>query len=308
MVHGPHAGRGGRRAVLDPRRADGLRLQRDTDGTYVRRRFTLTREFQLRNELPNIAAWLANPDLGDPRHRSAALSLSYLALRSPAGRFLATDAHRLSRTGALVPGTPYPQSRPGPLRGHLQNLGADPRAAAAFLLSFGAQRFLVRGRRAPGFFAFSASNTYPLQFHGEHLPLRESRVRLSRSQDALGAPRLDIDLRFADADVDGVVRAHQHWDDHLRRTGTGRLQYRHEDVAGAVRHQLGGGFHQIGTTRMSARAEDGVVDGDLGVHGYPDLHVASSSSFVTSGQANPTLTVVAFAVRLSDHLRRVLRA
>ena len=69
---------------------------------------------------------------------------------------------------------------------------------------------------------------------------------------------------------------------------------------------MGGGFHQAGTTRMSAPA-DGVVDQNLAVHGVPNVYVASSSTFVTSGQANSTFMIVAFAVRLADRLARQLR-
>jgi choline dehydrogenase-like flavoprotein len=57
---------------------------------------------------------------------------------------------------------------------------------------------------------------------------------------------------------------------------------------------------------MSARAADGVVDRDLAVHGVPMLHIASSSTFPTSSQANPTFTIVLFAARLAEHLRREL--
>ena len=46
----------------------------------------------------------------------------------------------------------------------------------------------------------------------------------------------------------------------------------------------------------------GVVDADCRVHGIDNLYVAGSSVFPTSGAANPTLTIVALALRLADHL------
>jgi choline dehydrogenase-like flavoprotein len=49
----------------------------------------------------------------------------------------------------------------------------------------------------------------------------------------------------------------------------------------------------------------GVVDADCQVHGVPGLYVAGSSVFTTSGYANPTLTIVALALRLADHLEGV---
>jgi choline dehydrogenase-like flavoprotein len=220
------------------------------------------------------------------------------------GPAFAPDAQRRSLTGDHVPGAPYGVARKGPVRAHLRNVASDLGGTLRFLSDFGVQRF-VPNRRAPGFFDYSPTNTYPLQYHGEHRPNRDSRVTLTDERDPLGLPRLKVDLRFADADVDGVVRAHERWDAHLRASGVGALEYRSADVAGDVWEHIGGGFHQSGTTRMARRAEDGVVDAQLAVHGFDDLYVASSSTFVTSSQANSTFMIIAFAVRLADHLRRV---
>src|SRR5205814_10658321 len=133
-----------------------------------------------------------------------------------------------------------------------------------------------------------------------------SRATLAGGRDAVGMPRRRIDIRFSDSDVEGVVRAHAVWDAHLRDHGRGRVVYLTEDVAGSIRASLGGGFHQTGTTRMSARAEDGVLDRNLAVHRVPTLHVVSSSAFPTSSQANSTFMIVPFALRLVDHLKQTL--
>jgi choline dehydrogenase-like flavoprotein len=61
--------------------------------------------------------------------------------------------------------------------------------------------------------------------------------------------------------------------------------------------------HHMGTTRMHADPRQGVVDPDGRVHGVANLHIAGSSVFPTSGIANPTLTLLALALRLSDHLK-----
>ncbi len=60
--------------------------------------------------------------------------------------------------------------------------------------------------------------------------------------------------------------------------------------------------HHIGTTRMSTSPRTGVVDPDCRVHGIENLYVAGSSVFPTAGHANPTLTIVALAIRLARHL------
>jgi choline dehydrogenase-like flavoprotein len=58
----------------------------------------------------------------------------------------------------------------------------------------------------------------------------------------------------------------------------------------------------MGTTRMSLAPADGVVDLDCRVHDLNNLYVAGSSVFPTSGVSNPTLTILALALRLADHL------
>jgi choline dehydrogenase-like flavoprotein len=63
------------------------------------------------------------------------------------------------------------------------------------------------------------------------------------------------------------------------------------------------GNHPMGTTRMSARPEDGVVDPHCRVHGTTNLYVAGSCVFPSGGHANPTLTILALASRLADHLK-----
>jgi choline dehydrogenase-like flavoprotein len=64
--------------------------------------------------------------------------------------------------------------------------------------------------------------------------------------------------------------------------------------------------HHMGTTRMADSEQKGVVDADCRVFGVPNLYVAGSSVFPTGGQANPTLTIVALALRLADHLKSKL--
>jgi len=272
-------------------------FDRDPEGVYVRRRFAFTRSFLLERCLPNISASLVNPDIWDPSHRSGVLSFAYLALTSPLlGRRFASDAIRKAATGDL------------PLRAvapHLRNMLGDLPRTAAFVASFGVRRFLL-WRRVPSFYVYSAANVYPLHYHAEQLPNPESRVTLSDERDAVGMRKLCIDLRYQPQDVDGVIRAHRYWDEHLRRHRCGWLEFPAGDLESSVWEQARDGFHQIGTTRMSERPEDGVVAPSLNVHGFDDLYVASSSTFVTSSQANPTFTVVAFALRLADRLRETV--
>jgi hypothetical protein len=276
--------------------------ERDIDGSYVRRRFTFAADYQIQHKLPNISGWIANPELADASHKDPRLSLTYLALISPLGFLLAPPAQRLSLTGTKLPGAPYGTANRSSVWAHTRNIMRHPFETTGFALDFGVKRVFARGRKPPGFFVSNAANRYPLQYHGEHLPHFDSCVRLSTDVDAIGMPTLDIDIRFTEEDIQGVLAAHQHWDRYLRATGIGRLEYRVDDLAQAVRARTGGGFHQVGTTRMSKDPEHGVVDENLAVHGIPNLHVVSSSVFVTSGQANSTFMVVVFALRLIERL------
>jgi choline dehydrogenase-like flavoprotein len=63
----------------------------------------------------------------------------------------------------------------------------------------------------------------------------------------------------------------------------------------------------MGTTRMHEDEHRGVVDAEGRVHGVRNLFVAGSSVFPTGGYANPTLTIVALAIRLAEHLRHLMR-
>lgn len=272
-----------------------LKHERDADGVYVRRRFTLSREFQEREAVPNAAVWLVNPDLPDHRHGSGILSGVYLTLVSPLGKYMLAEAIRRAGTTA---------KRPTTVKAHVKNILRDLGPSIWFAFSFSYARFLRRGRKAPGFFVQSRDNVYPLHYHGEHLPHRESRVELSEERDALGVPRLRTFTHYSDRDLAGVRLVLDQIDKHLRALGVGSIRYQSEDVEAGVYEYLEAqaGFHQTGTTRMSADPATGVVDAELKVHGVNNLYIASTSTFPSSSQANPTFMGIAFAVRLARRL------
>ena len=281
--------------------------ERDVDGVYIRRRFSFSADYQREHGLPNVVSWLGNWELPDARHGHGQLSFVYLALSSPLGPKLAPEVQRLSMTGAEIPGTPYGGAAITSYASHVRNILRHPLATGRFAAGFGAGRFLARSRRVPGFFMYNKDNLYPFQYHAEQLPNSDSKVILTRERDRLGRNKLAIDIKFTQQDIDGIIRAHEHWDQYFRKLGVGQLEYQHDDLEQAVDRRLGGGFHQAGTTRMSASPAEGVVDQNLAVHGVPNVYVASSSTFVTSGQANSTFMIVAFAVRLADYIAQQLR-
>jgi choline dehydrogenase-like flavoprotein len=71
---------------------------------------------------------------------------------------------------------------------------------------------------------------------------------------------------------------------------------------------LYGTAHQAGTARMGKDAASSVLDPSCKAHEVDNLYVTDTSVFVTSAAVNPTLTAVANAMRVGDHLKERLGA
>jgi choline dehydrogenase-like flavoprotein len=130
----------------------------------------------------------------------------------------------------------------------------------------------------------------------EQPPRAESTLTLSDARDRLGMPRLRVDWRIGDEEGRALASFVETLDEELRVTGTGALEI--EDWVGTpgwAEHAFDV-FHPAGTTALGT-----VVDTDCRLD--EGVYVCSSSVFPTSGTANPTLTIVALALRLADHLR-----
>lgn len=148
----------------------------------------------------------------------------------------------------------------------------------------------------------------------EQAPNPHSRVCLSTQKDALGCPRGDLDWRLTSLDKETMLQFGNTLKGEFDRLGLGKVTTYDwlEDgklewpVDASVGNHPIGGYHHMGTTRMSTSARDGVVDANCMVHGYNNLHIAGSSVFTTGGWANPTLTLLALAHRLGDRLDRLL--
>jgi choline dehydrogenase-like flavoprotein len=145
---------------------------------------------------------------------------------------------------------------------------------------------------------------FQVAFQAEATPQTDSRVTLSSTRDRYGLPRPRLDWRIAEHDFRSIRRTIDLIDDRLREAGVGRIIRKFGDERPNA--MIVGNFHHLGTTRMAADARFGVVDEHCRVHEAENLYVAGSSVFPTAGFANPTLTIVALAIRLADHLKRVL--
>jgi hypothetical protein len=280
--------------LTDPRLAKDLEFL-PHKGAYVRRRFTLGERTLRREHLCNIAFWADNPPFHAADHWNGALSLVWLALAiKPIGRLLCSESERLAHVG------PPPQR----WLDHVANVARSPFAAVGEISRTLWSRY-VSYPPQPGFLLRSDSGRYPLHYHAEQSSNSESRVRLSERLDAVGMPLLDVDLRFDQRDPQSVLRAHRTLDKALRFAGLARLEFYDASEAAAVDRiltQAADGFHQIGATRMGRDPGQSVVDPDCRVHGVDNLHIASSSVFPSSGQADPTFLSIALAFRLAARL------
>ncbi|MFQ4136124.1 FAD-dependent oxidoreductase [Nodosilinea sp. PGN35] len=138
--------------------------------------------------------------------------------------------------------------------------------------------------------------------HMEHAPNRDSRVSLSRDRDALGGHRLQVDLRVTTQEKESLLELHRLVGRQLQRLGLGELVTPELDPTADWPH-LTDASHHMGTTRMGLHPRRSVVDPDGLVHGLGNLYITGSSVFPTGGHANPTLTLVALALRLAHHLQ-----
>jgi choline dehydrogenase-like flavoprotein len=149
---------------------------------------------------------------------------------------------------------------------------------------------------------------YHLMTRQEQAPNPNSRVTLSAEKDAMGMPRAKLDWQLTELDKRSIRTYYMVLGQEMGRSGLGRVQLRDWLLSDDRTWPsfISGGWHHMGTTRMHADPKQGVVDANCRVHGIGNLYIAGAAVYPTAGAANPTLTLVALSLRLSDHLRTKL--
>jgi choline dehydrogenase-like flavoprotein len=142
-----------------------------------------------------------------------------------------------------------------------------------------------------------------LRVQAEQSPNPNSRVTLGRRRDDLGIPVARVTWAMNDLDRQSIRASVDVLDVALGAAGLGSVTYTAELGSTTL---VEGNNHHLGTTRMHADPRRGVVDPDGRVHSVDNLYVTGSSVFPSHGASNPTLTIVALALRLADHLRAEL--
>ena len=138
----------------------------------------------------------------------------------------------------------------------------------------------------------------------ENTPNPDSRITLGNATDGYGVPRVNLNWQINPFDLESVERICGMLGPLFGGTGS-RLRVDF-DLAAARERPGTYQAHHLGTTRMSADPQLGVVDADSRCHDIGNLYVAGSSVFPTFGFANPTLTLVALCLRLARHLADTL--
>jgi choline dehydrogenase-like flavoprotein len=261
------------------------------EGVYCRQRFALEEPAQRREGIGNFIARLHHPRITDPAHRSAILSLLYLAKPLIPYEY----QQRLHGTEG---------NSPGDWLRHVANVVTGPIEAASFSWHMLRDRMLAE-RKFPSIIINSKANLYSIDFHAEQYPNAASRVLLDDTVDPLGMPRIKIDWRYLAEDVHTVSRALEILAKDFAASGVGQLHYDPALVETEITRYGAYGGHHIGTARMGSDPRSSVVDANCRMHAVHNLYIAGSAVFPTSSQANPTLTVVALALRLAAHLRRM---
>lgn len=207
----------------------------------------------------------------------------------------------LTAEASFLPAAPLPLPKPLALRRLLAAEAGE--LEQALPATFGDIAFAANQQ----LFASTPIDYIRLNTRIDPVPNPDSRVRLGRERDALGLPRLELHWQLSPLDKHSVRRTLEILGAELGQAGLGRLQIKLDDDDTSWPAGTRGGWHHMGTTRMSDDPRRGVVDRNCQVHGIANLYVAGSSVFPTAGSGTPTMLLVSLALRLADHIKERMR-
>lgn len=137
------------------------------------------------------------------------------------------------------------------------------------------------------------AHTASMWIVGEDMPRATNRVTLNKDvKDQYGLPVANV--HFDDHDNDTAMRNHAY--------KQGQAVYEAVGAKSTFRSPPFPSTHNLGTARMSARAQDGVCNGFGQTHDIPNLFISDGSQFTTGAGENPTLTIVTLAIRQADYI------
>lgn len=156
----------------------------------------------------------------------------------------------------------------------------------------------------------SVAKSFQLNVRIEQAPNPNSRVTLGKEKDGLGVPKTHMNWDLTPLDKRSIRTIHYLIGQQMAISGYGRLKlkdYFADETDFSFPDHTHGGNHHMGTTRMDNNPKKGVVDENCKIHGIHNLYVAGSACFPTAGAPNPTLTLVALTIRLSDYIKNKIK-
>jgi choline dehydrogenase-like flavoprotein len=270
-----------------------FKFERTSDGIYCRRQIRFTPSALRARRLVNTVFRLHFPSYADASHRSSVMSAIFLAKSTLLPEYRAILQQHAD---AIV----------SPPLQHLGNVLRDVPQLAAFARDW-LFRIRLAKRKLPYTLVPNADGSFPLEFNAEQTPDPLNRITLAEGKDRHGLPLVHVAWRVGDQDAQAVLRAFHILRESLEHSGAAQLLFDDARLAEQIGRSIPLGHH-IGTARMAATPNQGVVDPNCAVFGLPNLYVASSAVFPTCSHANPTLTIVALAARLAQHLRSRLES
>lgn len=154
------------------------------------------------------------------------------------------------------------------------------------------------------------TRAFTFQTRMEQSPNPNSRITIGKEKDELGVSRANLHWDLTALDKRSLRRINQIIGEQVGKAGIARLKlmdFLVDEKDDTFPKSTNGGWHHMGTTRMSDDPRKGVVDRHCQVHGIQNLHVAGSGCYVTAGAPNPTLTLVALSLRLSDRVKERIK-
>ncbi len=142
------------------------------------------------------------------------------------------------------------------------------------------------------------SNMAGMWLIGEDMPQETNRITLDpAAKDKLGIPVASV--HFDDHPNDIAMRAHA-----VRQ---GSAVYNAVGATRLIPTPPYPSTHNMGTNRMSEKAKDGVVNKFGQAHDVKNLFVSDGSQFTSGAACNPTLTIVALAIRQADTIAGMMQ-
>lgn len=244
----------------------------NNEGIYFQPAFAISNGTQKRNKLLNLRVVIDRPDTKNPQHKSSVLSSIYLVQK------LSTGVLKFSES-----------------IDHFKNLVIDFKSLPGFTYRILTKQ-LLSSRKLPSVIFNNGSNCYTYRIDSEQAPNPQSYLSLSRQKDKFNLNQIQVNWNFTHQDVSSAQKSVELIDRFLQNNQCGKV------ISFPTCPTIAGGHH-LGTTRMGTSPTNGIVDENCQVFGISNLFISSGSIFTTSSYANPTLTIVALALRLADHLK-----